>query len=297
MKPVGGVAWGVVARASLSAALAAALCGCAAGARRVDPSQPSLVCYLDGAGGGSVLTNWGVGVREGLRLADYRSEFLHFVWQTGLGMAADQAASVEYKRGKARELARRLRAHMDARPGQAVQMIGLSAGTALAAFTLEELPESHPVENVVFLGSSLSCHYDLTKALRRVRGRLYVYTSDNDVMLAALVPIAGTADRQYCGACAAGLRGFHWPPQADPQLARLYAKVENIAWRPEFARAGNFGGHTDAVNAEFVRHYVAPLFRELGPRYTAAGDQPEVVPPASPSAPPPGATFGTLGRR
>ncbi|MBE7505414.1 MAG: hypothetical protein HS101_03920 [Planctomycetia bacterium] len=256
-------------------ALAAAASGCSqAEMHNHDLDQNGYVFYLDGAGGGGVLTNWGNGVREGLKLANYGGDFANFPWQTGLGVGADQSASVEYKREKAAELAQRIREYMDSHPDKPVNLVGLSAGTAVAAFALEALPENHPVENVVLLGSSLSSHYDMTKALARVRGRLYVFTSEKDAVLGVAVSIAGTADRQFCGACSAGLKGFHVPSDARDDTRRLYSKITNIDWRPEFAKDGNYGGHTDAVNANFVRDYIAPLLTDSGPRFVMAGQQP-----------------------
>lgn len=249
--------------------------GCSAGpTHRHEVDQFGEVYYLDGAGGGSVLTNWGGGVQSGLRAAGYPGDFTTFVWNTGLGVAADQGASVQYKRQQAHDLARQIQVYMDDHPGRPIQLTALSAGTAVAVFTLEALPMDRPVNTVVLLGSSISSHYDMTQALRRVRGRVHVFTSEQDLVLGVAVAVAGTADRQFCGACSAGLRGFHLPPNASDETKRLYAKIENVTWRPEFARAGNLGGHTDAVNATFVRQYIAPLLWPEGPRFVEAGTQP-----------------------
>ncbi len=257
------------------AVLVAHSAGCSAmQPHRHELDQHGLVFYVDGAGGGSVLTDWGREVRDGLTRAGYPGEYRSFHWHTGLGVAADQAASVEYKRGRAALLAKEIREYQDGHPGRPVNIVALSAGTAVAVFALEDLPEAHPVDSVVLLGSSLSSHYDVSKAIRRVRRRLYVYTSDKDAVLGTLIPVAGTADREFCGACAAGLRGFHLPPRADSTTRGLYSKIDNIAWKPEFAASGNLGGHTDAVNPQFVRDFVAPLLVAEGPRFVDAGTQP-----------------------
>ncbi len=258
---------------------AAGLTGCmAAQVHRHERDRFGGVYYLDGAGGGSVLTNWGSGVQSGLLSAGYPGDFTTFIWNTGFGVAVDQSASVEYKRKQAKNLARRIATYAKDHPGRPVHLTALSAGTAVAVFTLEALPEDRPVDTVVLLGSSISSHYDLTDALRRVRNRLYVFTSDRDAVLGVAVSVAGTADRQFCGACSAGLRGFHLPVNATDETKRLYAKIDNIAWRPEFAGAGNHGGHTDAVNPMFVRQYVAPLLWQEGPRFVEAGIQPVTSP-------------------
>ncbi len=59
------------------------------------------IFYCDGAGGGSLITNRGTGVREGMRKAGYQGSGENFPWQTRWGIVADQKSSVEYKRRKA----------------------------------------------------------------------------------------------------------------------------------------------------------------------------------------------------
>ncbi len=234
------------------------------------------VFYLDGAGGGGGGSPWASGVEKGLGLAKYPGDFYCFPWNTGLGVAVDQGASVEYKREKAAELAKMIRQYIDEHPGAPVSVVGLSAGTAVAVFTLEALPDRYAVDDIVLLGSSLSSHYDITKALKHVRNRFVVYTSEKDAVLSVLVSVSGTADRMFCGACAAGLRGFHWPPDKskDPVALALYRKVENIDWKPEFAQSGNYGGHTDTVGPRFIRDYVATKLTPSGPAFTLAAPQP-----------------------
>ena len=63
------------------------------------------IYYLDGAGGAGVIRNWSRGVRKGFLDAGYDGAGEVFVWQTRLGIAADQLADVRYKRSKAAELA------------------------------------------------------------------------------------------------------------------------------------------------------------------------------------------------
>ena len=216
------------------------------------------VYYLDGAGGGGLVSNWSRGLRNGVLDAGYDGAGEMFRWNTGLGVVADQESSVEYKRGKAAELAKRIQQYATEHPGAPVTLIGLSAGTSVAVFTLEALPPTCAVENVILLGASISADHDLTRALQRVRNRMYVFTSEHDAVLAYLVPIAGTADRKE-SVPSAGLRGFQMPPRATPETRGQYAKVAYIGWRPEFERTGNFGGHTDTVKAPFVQQYIAPL--------------------------------------
>ena len=275
----------MIRRSSLMALLSAtlpAMVSCATLPHRSDARVSfGKVYFLDAAGGGSILTNWGHGVVVGLQAGGYAGGFESFHWQTGFGVVADQQASLSYKRSKAHDLAREISQFIATHPSVPVHLLGLSAGTAIAIFALEELSETNKVESVVFLGSSLSSHYDLTKSLQRVRGRVYVFTSQHDAILSIGVAIFGTADREYCGACSVGLHGFHLPLDASSETRELYGKIENIAWRSEFARTGNLGGHTDTVKSEFVAAYIAPLLTGDGPRFLyAATDATPDFPPS-----------------
>jgi pimeloyl-ACP methyl ester carboxylesterase len=214
--------------------------------------------YLDGAGGGTELVNWCGGVRDGLHEAGYPGACEMFTWQTGLGAVVDQDADVRYKREKAGELANRIREYRKDQPDAPVVLIGLSAGTAVAVFTAEALAEDCPLDTVVLLGASIGSNYDLTKALRHVRGKLYIFTSPNDGVLGLLMAATGTADRQP--GSAAGITGFIMPAGATAETRKLYAeKLVTITWTKEFERVGNFGHHLDNVNKDFIRTYVAPL--------------------------------------
>ncbi|QDV89853.1 hypothetical protein RAS2_09280 [Phycisphaerae bacterium RAS2] len=225
---------------------------------RAERMTHGYVYYFDGAGGGGLIGNWAGGVKQGLLDAGYAGagEIVH--WNTGMGVVPDQDATVEYKRGKAADCAREIRQYARENPGAPITLMGLSAGTAVAVFTLEALPPDCQVDNVVLLGASIAANYDLTRALQRVRGRLYVFTSERDAVLAYMVPMAGTADRQQ-GVDSAGLRGFQIPLRGSTDTRAQYAKLVHIRWKPEFASAGNLGGHVDTVKAPFVQQYIAPL--------------------------------------
>jgi len=246
------------------AALLASAAGCAgpqsAGTGNLqlagDP-QYGAVYYLDGAGGGG-LTNWEGGLKKGLQDAGYKGQLSMFPWETGLGVVVDQDTAVAYKRQKAGEVAAEIVRFRQANPKSQIHLIGLSAGTAVAIFALEALPPGLKVENVILFGASIGNDYNLTKALGNVNTHLYNFTSEQDAVLGFLVPMSGTADRT--NAPAAGIDGFVLPPNANAQTRQLYlSKVVRIAWQTKYEKDGDFGGHTDGVNAPFVRDYVAPL--------------------------------------
>lgn len=215
------------------------------------------VYYLDGAGGGNAILNWSSGVKEGLQAAGYNAFGEMFDWETGLGPMADAAAGADYMRSQARQLVTRIATHRQACPEPA-HLIALSAGTAVAVYALESLNDDNLIGNVVLLGSSVSADHDLTAALRHVRGKLYIFTSNTDAVLGFLIPLTGTAGHEPGEP--AGLGGFNLPLGATAETRRLYAeKVVTIRWTQDFERAGNYGGHLDNVNAQFVRDHVAPL--------------------------------------
>lgn len=237
-----------------------------------DRSQRGYVYYLDGAGGGGELSNWSSGIREGLRKAGYPGWGEMFSWQTGLGVAFDQVASDTYKRGKAAELAGRIVRFRQDHPDAPITLIGFSAGSAVAVYTLESLPTSLMVENVILLSGSLSADYDLTRALAHVRQWMYIFTSDRDVILTVLVPISGPADRRAGTRSVIGVSGAVMPANPGLETERQYAKVVEVRWNPSFRGVADRGGHTDTVNEMFVRTFVAPLV------FVAPTAQAEVAP-------------------
>ena len=222
-------------------------------------TQRGYVYYLDGAGGGSALSNWSSGIREGLHSAGYPGWGEMYSWETGLGLAMDQVASNQYKRAKATELAHQIMGFRQEHPETPITLIGFSAGTVLAVYTLEALPSRPLVENVVLLSGALSADYDLTPALARVRQHVYVFTSDRDAILTVLLPIGGPADRGADTNNVIGVSGAIMPARPSLETERQYTKVIEVRWNPSFRSLANHGGHTDAVNGAFVRVFVAPL--------------------------------------
>lgn len=226
---------------------------------RAERMTRGYIYYCDGAGGGGLVSNWSGGLRSGLLDAGYNGAGEIFRWNTGMGVYADQVSTVEYKQQKAKELANEIVAYQAKYPGAAVHVMGLSAGTAVVAYALEALPPQNSVDNVVMLSGSLSSGHNLTEALRRVKGKMYIFTSQRDEVLLALVPFAGTADRTSADSGTIGVNGARLPRTATSEAREQYRKIVTIPWNPQFERYGNRGGHTDTVAAPFVQQFVAPL--------------------------------------
>jgi hypothetical protein len=217
------------------------------------------VFYFDGAGGGTKKSNYAAGVIEGMLEAGYQGAGELMAWETDQGLMADQKASVEFKRAKAKASAASIRRYMEEHPGRPVGLLGFSAGTAEAVFALESLPEGTQVDHVVLLGASISRDYDMTQALKRVKHKLYIITSTHDHMLSIAMPLSGTADRKFHDP-GAGIRGFVLPPNASEETKRLYAeKISTIRYAKDFRKDGDQGHHFDNVKTEFIRDQVAPL--------------------------------------
>jgi len=216
--------------------------------------------YFDGAGGGTTKSNYAEGVVEGMLEAGYRGAGELVSWETTKGLMADQDASVAYKRTKAQAGAARIRSYQKEHPAAPVNLLGFSAGTAEAIFALEVLPETAPVDRVVLLGASISRDYDMTEALKRVRGKLYIFTSTHDRMLGTLMQFSGTADRKFHDP-GAGIKGFVLPAGASAATRQLYAdKIVTIPYAEDFLKDKDKGRHFDNVKKEFIRDHVAPLF-------------------------------------
>lgn len=212
-----------------------------------------LTLYVGGAG--PIGHVGSLDVPLGLQDAGYDGYVKVFTWQ-GLTHAGDQM-NLSKNRERASELASEIRTYAREHPGKKINIIALSAGTGIAAFALEFLPERIQVQNVVFLGCSLSSRYDLTRALRRVRGGLYCVYSPTDGILKDVVWYTGTVDRIKGSAGIAGLEGFGRPSSTASDMARQYAKVHNVAYRSEFAASGYRGGHIDCTSRQFVANYLA----------------------------------------
>ena len=217
------------------------------------------IFYMDGAGGGTDKSNYAAGVVSGMRDAGYNGAGELVSWETGKGLVADQDASVAYKRSKAKKAAAMIQDYRQDHPDAPANILGFSAGSAEAVFTLEALPEGEHVHHVVLLGASISRDYDLTEALKRVKHKVHIITSTHDDMLGLAMKFSGAADRKFHDP-GAGIKGFILPPDASDETRRLYAeKIVTIPYSKDWRKDGDEGHHFDNVKEDFIRDHVAPL--------------------------------------
>lgn len=227
--------------ATLAPCVALLLTGCATFGPK---AANGIVFYSPGAGNVDFTDG---GIRAGLEQAGFKGEVATFVWTALFNPLLDQRLTLN-ARLRARQLAGMVEDYIDRYPDRPVYMIGLSAGTGVTLWALENLGEKYKVDNVILLGSSLWHRYDAREALRHVKGKIYNYYSSNDVVLAGPMKIFGSIDGVF-GDDGAGAVGLHSPGAGN--------RIVNIGWRPEFSRYGYNGGHTDCAAPEFVRRYVA----------------------------------------
>ncbi len=147
-----------------------------------------------------------------------------------------------------------------AEPHRPLYLSSESGGAGIAIWALEKLPGDVHVDAVVLVSPALSTRYDLTPALRRVRGKMLVFPSKADCLVLGIgTAVFGTMDRRRDKS--AGLDGFTRPAAGD---AEQYAKIEQYPYRGKmFCDYGNGGGHAWAMYPRFASAWLAPRLIEL----------------------------------
>ena len=197
------------------------------------------------------LIRWQQGFRAVLTFAD--------LWRT------------DHHRQVATDLAVRIRETQAAFPGEPIHILAHSAGTAIAAYALEQLTPAEAVTSAALVGSGLSPDYDLSEALHRtVAGILTVESRLDALFLGVGTRLLGTADRRW--SFAAGMVGFH--PPSDPAVAD---KLHRTQWSPRFLRQGWLGGHISIASPWFIRGTLATWVRQA--EAEAGSGQTPIPPP------------------
>ncbi len=218
------------------------------------PVKAPIVFYLEGAG-------WytsGGGVKQGFRQGGYQGEFQTYGWSSFLGPAHDHFV-IANNRAVANGLARRIEKVRRKYPDQPINVMALSAGTAVVLNALEQLPEGITVDNVVLLSSSVSSERNLTRAMSHVRRNLYATYSSRDALLGALV-----ANADGKAGPPAGRTGFRLPSRTSA-AERAYRRVFNIPWQPSHLAFGWDGGHTSVTRADFIAAVIVPRLTRTEP--------------------------------
>ena len=242
----------------------------AAGCAQVNYTSPEryergLVVCLSGAGG---MMGECDRIRDGLASGGVDHAIETFDWSRG-DVLSDQV-SADANRRMAGTLARRLESYMAQHPGRPVHVVGISAGTGLLIWALEDLQQGFQVEGAVLMASSLDTKYNLGRALAKVRDHIYCFGSPIDPVLGLGVTVTGTVDRG--GGLAGGLVGFSPPNGASDADKEAYKqKLAMITWWPGDWVLGNSGTHLGSTSPTFVRLRIAPLIMGNGLPKTEAG--------------------------
>ncbi len=207
-----------------------------------------VVIYLDGAGWYSSAGS----VESGLRDAGYSGDFQTFSWSAYLGPAHDHLINAGSK-SIARRLARKIEKTRDDQPDAPINLLGLSAGTAVILSALEQLKAGVQVDNVVLFSPSVSADHVLNKAMAHVKRNLYATASPHDAIIKGL-PVNADGKGGPC----AGKNGFRLPPGAETSTLAAYRRVITVPWQPSFVGFGWNGSHTSVTTRRFVSSVIAP---------------------------------------
>ena len=245
--------------------------GCSA----VDYTAPEryergLVVILGGAGG---ITPAPRQICQGLHDGGVDHALEVFEWSGRHDVLEDQQ-DIQRNRRVAGQLAARVLRYMGEHPTRPVHLIGLSAGTGIVVFTLEQLPMGRRVDGVCLLASSLNNNYDLTCALGRVRNDITNFSSIADVVILGVgVGVAGTVDRGT--GVSAGIGGFALPKGAGEATRRLYKdNLVEMPWNPAYIIFGHVGDHLGASSSGFVKQFMAPVVLDAERRRAAGATPP-----------------------
>lgn len=208
-------------------------------------AENGLIVYVPGAGN---VDRGEIGLQKGLDRLGYRGAFVTLHWTYSYNIMIDQSVRA-FARLASKHLASVLQEYEDRYPGREVNIVGLSAGTAISVWALEDLRPEYRIKNLVLLSGSLSYDYDVSRALERIDGKIYNYYSMTDAVLIGAMKFTGTLDGKLL-TDGIGAVGFEPPFETD--------RIVNTPWTPDFEKYGYLGGHLDVTAPDFVEHFIAP---------------------------------------
>jgi hypothetical protein len=241
------------------------------------PPGSTYLLHLPGVAGVTCFDQWWLDALRDAKAVD-SADF--YDW-TGHHDWLDVLHAVQRNHASAAQIASFIAAMHRANPACHILMSSESGGTGVAVWALEALPPDVIVDEVVLIAPSMSPRYDLSAALRHVRGRMYYFTSPADDLTNGLgTSFFGTIDGKRC--LGAGLVGFYAPNCSD---AREYGKLVRMPYDLRWMVWGNFGLHTGGMSAPFARNVLAPMLIRDEKRLSELGVAPQLTsspPPASP---------------
>jgi len=282
--------WTFSQRAFAFVALAAALLG---GCITIHPtvirasSEPPkrYHIHLPGIGGYRSIDR---GMLRGLQEAGFDAEFEPYDWtgsDTGLAALLASKRHITESAHVATMITEAYRAH----PGAKFTVSAHSAGAGIIVWALEQCSPEVKIDDLLLLSPALSPKYDLSKALRHMRGHAYVIYSPYDVAVLGIgTNMFGTVDGVKTDA--SGKVGFAKPQGADDQQ---YKKLVQVPYDSDWVRLGNIGDHIGSMSRPFAREILGPLLLrgelvKLRPRETLK--VPTTLPSGAGPTPPGAAT-------
>jgi hypothetical protein len=238
------------------------------------PTEPGFHLHLPGIGGYRSVDRF---MLRGLVEGGFTSTIHPYDWTgTDAGLAA--LVATRRHRDEAGKIAAIIVKQAREHPRARITVTTHSAGAGIITWALEQLPPDVQIDTLVLLAPALSPAYDLSRALRHVRGKVYAFTSPYDVAVLGIgTKMFGTVDG--IKAEAAGMAGFVRPERGDEQQ---YAKLVQIPYQSAWIKLGNIGDHIGTLNRPFSRDVLAPLLVS-GTLPTIKSQEPIKLPP------PPGA--------
>jgi hypothetical protein len=213
----------------------------------------ALVIHLPGIGGYlSIDRSLVVGLKRGGVKANFRI----IDWTAG-DSGLDALFSRRRNLSQAARVGRLIAERFHADPADPIYVTCHSGGAGVAAWAIERLPPDVSIAGWLMMAPALSPTFDLTPALRHVRGKLDVFISDGDGVLGVGTRMFGTIDGVKTDA--AGRVGFAMPPGADPAE---YAKIVTHPYDPAWLRFGDTGDHIGAMRWRFAAAILAPILRD-----------------------------------
>lgn len=216
-----------------------------------DAPAPALVYLFPGVEGGPTLMKPAV---KALVDGGVTAEVRVHNWKRLFGVIANLVSHADNLRMAAR-VADEIRQYRSLNPDATIDLLGYSGGGGLAIMVAEALPEEIGIRNIVLCQPALSPDYDLTAALRRVKGRIIHFYSPLDVAILGVgTKVFGTMDRKFVAS--AGMNGFDESKAvSDPDLRD---KLIQCRWSGKEFRSGHWGGHLAILTYRWNKARVAP---------------------------------------
>src|SRR5439155_21717815 len=151
------------------------------------PAPRAWLLHLPGIGGEMWLDR---NLIAGLRDGEVDAEMRIYDW-TGADRGIVALGSTARHVEQANKVAEMIAAVYHADPRRRIIVTSHSAGTGIAVWALEQLPDNVQIDTLLMMQSALSPTYDLSKALAHVRGQAYSFWSILDPVVGGGTKLLG----------------------------------------------------------------------------------------------------------